>query len=295
MNGHIIKLENEYLQAWVDSSEGMNVFKLVYKDWTVIDTDEVRKEKGATYGMPILYPTPGRTRELKLLFGDKEYEAVVHGLVRKHPFVIDNCSKERVVGYLDWTQEEEKFHFFPFDHRLTITIELKMESLVYSYCVDNTGNEQMAFGFALHPFFKNENGDAMVRTTAQYAMETDDKLIPSGKLLSVLEYPEYNLSKPSKAVDLRLDTVFYKTEPCMAVIDYPEYSMTMETTEDFNHVVFFTPKDYPYFCIEPQTSSADTFYLYKHGFKEESGLQLVDQGESKRGSVVLAFHNTVRN
>lgn len=286
-----IQLDNGIIKVWIDLEDGMNVCKLMYGDQIVIDTDENRKAQGATYGMPILYPTPGRTRDNRLLFGKKEYQAFMHGLIRKHPFsLLDGESDNRkITAYLDWNEREKQYLCYPFRHRLSITVELQKNSLLYSYKVENKGEEQMAYGFALHPFFLNTERKAYVSTTAEYAMESDEHLLPTGKLLSTKGHPEYDIKKPRKVTELSLDTVFYKIHNPMAVIDYPEFQITLETSEEFQHVVIYTPEGYPYFCVEPQTSSADTFHLYEKGFHKESGLQFVLPGEKKQGNIRFSF------
>jgi aldose 1-epimerase len=57
------------------------------------------------------------------------------------------------------------------------------------------------------------------------------------------------------------------------------------TTDDFSHLVLYSPRGAGFFCLENQTCSTDAHNLYDRGFKTESGLKLVPVGKVHTGSV----------
>ncbi|WP_320977955.1 hypothetical protein, partial [Hungatella effluvii] len=73
-----------------------------------------------------------------------------------------------------------------------------------------------------------------------------------------------------------------------AEIFYNDCRVKLEATEEFGHIVVFTPKA-PFFCIENQSCSTDCFNLFAKGFVRESGLQTVKAGEKKSGAIRFVF------
>lgn len=286
----LLKLENEYIEAWIDISDGMNVCEVRFQGNEVITTNDQRKSAGANYGMPILFPTPGRTRDHVLRFHGHEYEAHVHGLIRKLPFQLVRKNQYLLEGKLVWTSSEKQYDCYPYPFQLNIIIELRDKEIIYSYKLENIGDEELAYGFALHPFFSNPEGNVVITSDIEFVMENNEQLLPTGKLISLEENKAYSLRHWRKVADLRLDTVFYKAQDTLAKIDFGKFTLDMHATSEFQHLVIFTPQK-PFFCIEPQTSSTDVFYLYARGYKKESGLRMVNPAEKVNGAVYFIFEN----
>ncbi|WP_297424027.1 hypothetical protein [Clostridium sp.] len=103
------------------------------------------------------------------------------------------------------------------------------EGLSVTYKVENRDNKEMPFGFALHPYFTKLSGE-------------------NGTFISV----------PVGSVDL--DDVYNGFLPGKnSYIDYTTLKLRLNLlyTPDFTHTVAYTPKNKPYFCIEPQTCSTN--------------------------------------
>jgi aldose 1-epimerase len=88
--------------------------------------------------------------------------------------------------------------------------------------------------------------------------------------------------------DLALDDVFwgmtpdappgYRSEDAGIRVDLP-------ASEHFTHMVIYTPKGQPFFCMENQTCSTDAHNLHAKGLIRESHLLVVDPGQSMTGRV----------
>jgi aldose 1-epimerase len=150
----------------------------------------------------------------------------------------------------------------------------------------------MPFGFALHPYFSTLSGaaDTLVSIPADYVMEADDELLPTGRVLDVrgIMYAMFDLRQPVPIANLKLDHVYtglHKSES--AVIAYRKQGMKLRisASEDFTHMVIYTPPDAPFFCLENQTCSTDAVNLHHKGLRELAHLLELRPGESCTGFI----------
>lgn len=63
-----ILLQNDCLSVWLAPEHGFNVERIVYQNTDLIECDAERAQKGCTYAIPILYPTPNRVRNNQFCF-----------------------------------------------------------------------------------------------------------------------------------------------------------------------------------------------------------------------------------
>jgi aldose 1-epimerase len=80
-----------------------------------------------------------------------------------------------------------------------------------------------------------------------------------------------------------------------ARVSYPGYGLDVQlvTTDDFSHIVLYSPRGTDFFCLENQTCSTDAHNLYDRGFREESGLKFVLPGRFHSGSVTYLITKEV--
>ena len=108
------------------------------------------------------------------------------------------------------------------------------------------------------------------------------KLIPAGETVP-------DLRTPVLVDGLSLDHVYTDCPAgAYAEIFYKDCKVKLEATEEFGHIVVFTP-DAPFFCVENQSCSTDCFNLFAKGYARESGLQAVHAGQKKSGEVRFVF------
>ncbi len=293
MNGtKIYRLENDVICAWINPADGMNLHRLCYKDTEVISFDKNRYESGAAYGIPVLFPTPNRTKDSRFIFEGREYPAEMHGIARKAPFKIEEAGAGKtdavLTGSLRIGEKHPLYKEYPFLCTLHVSIVLREKGIYYNYEVLNQDERNMPFGFGLHPFFNKLDGNISIRATAKKVMEKDEQLIPNGRLLAVSNTP-YDLSEGKIITNLSLDDVYTDmTDNPRAVLKYPDFKVDIEAGSTFTHIVVYTPENEPFFCIEPQTCSTNAINLYGSGEKSASGLSVLAPGEKEKGEA--AFH-----
>lgn len=290
-----------YIEAWVTPSHGSNLCRLVVDGENVIDYELGPLLKKDFTGTPVLYPTPNKVRNGIIRVDGRSYPQVVgrerileHGLVHREAWeysdpVIDSDD----ITFHTWIRFEPSktyFNAFPFVHCLHLNFILKKNGVEVMYTIDNEGDDTIPFGFGLHPYFMKLSGDAgsYVQLPARYVMDYTADLLPTGRCIDV-QGTIYDLRQKSNLGMLDLDHVFTGIEANRyAQVEYPDQGIKVDlvATEDFTHLVFYSPRDAPYFCVENQTCSTDAHNLYDRGFHSESGLKFVPPHTSHTGSVM---------
>lgn len=285
---NVYSLTNDSLEILVNPQDGMNIYQISYKGRCLTAWSEEKFLSKATYGIPVLYPTPNRSDGLKIRVGEEQFDARMHGLVKNLPFEVTKmeCSRDAALltGSLVWDKNQPDYAMFPFESTLYVTVGVRAEEAVWSYEVENQGKRDLSYGIAIHPYFGKRDQNVTITVPADSVMEMTEEKIPTGKLIPAGETVP-DLRKETSVSELSLDHVFtdcHKGES--AVIRYEDCRVTLEASEEFGHIVVFTP-DAPFFCIENQSCSTDCFNLTAKGFVKEAGLLTVKPGEKKAGSI----------
>jgi len=121
-----------------------------------------------------------------------------------------------------------------------------------------------------------------VSLPADRFMETTPDLLPTGRLVDVAGGP-CDLRTPVPVGRLDLDHVFTDLHPGWpSRIRYDSFDLEVELAAGpaFTHLVFYSPRGEPFFCIENQTCSTDAHNLHARGFEREAGLKVVPPGSA---------------
>ena len=248
---------------------------------------------GTKYGNPILFPTPNRVKNAAYtwrgetrVMKKRGQEVLIHGLVKDEPFTVtdiqaDECSA-RCSAKIEIRKEGSIFEGWPWDCTLYVTYILDSEGVHMDVKAVNEDQEDMPFGFAVHPYF-SKRGDAnkcFIKVPVKRYYEADADLIPSGKILPVEE--EKNICDEFKSVEsLYLDTVFRgMSADKEALIKYEDVMLHINSSDCFRNAVVFTPHTRPGFCIEPQTNATDFMNMHARGQIDESGLLVIPAGQT---------------
>lgn len=280
----------------VAPTEGMNICHVQYGNYAIIEGNMERRANGATWGMPILYPTPNRINGgyahfqgavLPLFWKGKQLP--MHGAARHMAFAVEGTAvcedHAEITGYVDFTPGTEAHNYFPYASRLSLTVKVYADRVEVTHTVTNKDKNDLGFGLAYHPFF-TKHGATRIRTGAKSFYVTDENLLPSGELKPAEGV--YDLSKPVDVDSLSLDHVYTNLpkdeDSCEIFYDEIGLHVTLKATEDFTHLVVFTPKQ-PFFCLENQTCSTDVHNLSREF--DHAHLQIVKPGEAISGTVTI--------
>ncbi len=287
-NGQIL-LQKGDLSVWAAPSRGMTVERLVWHGLEWIDCNAERRESGATYAVPILYPTPNRVKNDRFQFDGRTVAARMHGVARGACFELDNAQDNeqecRISAHLDFIPGSALYEAFPYPSRLRVALTAADDSLRWDYEVENLGDGALPYSFALHPFFK-KHGKTVYQVNALARMEATAEKLPTGRILDI-EPGKWDVCTLRTVESAALDDVFCARVSPMAQFCYEEFGLGLMITasEEFGRCVVYTPEGKDWFCLEPQTSSTNCHNLYNEGFAEAANLQIVAPHSSQKGFV----------
>ncbi len=263
----MVRLEKDDLVLVVDPDDGMTVTSILYKGMETVQFDQERRKSGATYGIPLLFPTPNRVSGGSFDFDGLTIPAVMHGPFRHKVFSVRQMSPDHVYAECGFDPSDK---YFPYCGRLGIAIGIADDAVSWTFTVRNEGVRPFAYGLALHPFFLKRDGGVFSANVVSLMLSDDDK-IPSGKVEDV-SGSALDFRKPTQVSLIDTDSVFITDGAMRASLDFGCYRIDMDSYGGFEHVVVYTSPDRPFICVEPQSCSTDAHNLYNKGYAEESGL-----------------------
>ena len=291
---------------------GSNLFRFRVGEHELIHTEQALLQSMGFTGNFVLWPFPNRIRDKRYVYQGKDYSlenvpdmngdtTLVHGLVFNQPWQytqpVSTAEAASVTTYIDVDPSNPHYAGYPFASRLSVTYMLTGTTLTVTYLVENKSSQTIPFGFALHPYFTapGDRRKVLVSLPAQEVMESDTLLLPTGRIFDVNQemYAMYDLREPVPVAYLRLDHVYTKiTPPGVSVLDYQELGLQiqMSATDDFTHMVIYTPQPEPFLCIEHQTCSTDAVNLHNQGdrLREAAHLLELEPGGTYSGSIHYA-------
>lgn len=287
-------------EVWIAVAEGSNMCKFRRGNRDIIDFDpKLLLQKDYT-GTPVLYPTPNRVRNGVFVYKGHIFNQVKGGEpVFEHGLVHDEAWEYEVPAidgagvtfrtWIDFAPGRPVFDAFPFKSRLELLYRLELDGVEIKYSVVNNDTRVLPFGFGLHPYFMKLSGEeeTYISLPANYVMDYTSDLLPTGRLIDV-GGTIYDITRYVPIGKLDMDHVFTgMTGGESAGIEYRSLGIkvTLEATEDFSHLVLYSPRGRDFFCIENQTCSTDAHNLCNMGFIKESGLKVAAPGSTFSGSV----------
>lgn len=256
--------------AEISAHRGANVIKLQYQGKDVLVPLESQKQwenDPFVQGSPLLLPA-NRTAGGKFTYLGKEYSlpvndkmklANLHGSLYRQSFsVLENKTDRIVLRY------ENRGEIYPFPFTITAEYTLENSGLKQEFVLQNRGETDMPYTFALHTTFC---GPAYFRIPLDLVEEKDKNHIPTGRYLPLnAEEQQYvsGCSPCGKAI-----SGYYKAGGHIAVIG--EYCYTV--SEQFDHFVLFNAGgNSGYLCVEPQAGAVN-------GLNMPGGFQVIPAGK----------------
>ncbi|HLI08080.1 MAG TPA: hypothetical protein VKV40_16045 [Ktedonobacteraceae bacterium] len=301
------------LEVGIVPDLGSNLFRFRVGQYDLIYADpDLLRQRDFT-GNFVLWPLPNRVRDKSYVYQGKHYalaglkrprgnEVLVHGLVfdrrwqYEMPVVGQDAASVRT--FVEITPESPFWEGYPFESRLSLTYTLTNSGVTVGYAVENTGTQDMPFGFALHPYFSTLSGrdETLVSLPARAVMEADEDLLPTGRVLDVtgVMYAMFDLRQPVPVGNLKLDHVYTDLQKdASALVEFRKQGLKLRisTSEDFTHIVIYTPSPeghISYFCLENQTCSTDAVNLAQRGMGGIAHLLELHPGETGSGFIRYA-------
>lgn len=271
---------------------GANLLQFVYNGKPVIDFNTTVLQKRGFTGTPVLFPTPNRVAEAKVIYDGMVIEQVkngekrvCHGLVYDEAFQICNIDCGEQSAFIDLSlhinREKEFFNSFPFECILHIIYLLSEKGLEIKYSVENLSANSFQYGFGLHPYFVyGEN--AVLKLPVNEALKLNNNY-PTGEIYSA---NERFVGINSTGIDLQslcIDDDFLKAVG-VAVIEAHDRHICITTSEEFKHFVVYKNIGDDFICVEPQTCSINAHNLAQKGFEYANVINIAPK--QKQGGFV---------
>ena len=297
---------------------GSNMYRWRYGEHEVWVGDKELLKTGYWTGNFVLWPIPNRVskgadrtkgyvfegrkvvlEEIERKEGNKP---LVHGLVDDQPWEVDqpvvDDTAASVTTRIQIVDGSPMLPYYPYPSQLSLTYRLTERGMRVGYQVDNQGEANMPFGFALHPYFATLSGldRTLVELPADSVMETDDELLPTGVLIPMGEQG-YDLRRPTPVGALALDHVFTDLDPSRPPsIHYTSlgFKLNLNHSPDFTHMVLYTEKaaEKGFICFENQTSATDAINLHERAIrqaderlKQAAHLMILGPGQTHQGYI----------
>jgi aldose 1-epimerase len=251
-------------------------------------------ERGATMGIPLLYPWANRLaawdydaagKPVVLERGDPHVphdpnglpiHGVLPSLLRWEPASRDVSDSLR--ARLSW-RSPELLALFPFEHELEVTARVTSGELSISMLLRATGPDPVPVSFGYHPYLQLPGGGREgwhVELGAARRLVLDDQLIPTGAS-EALDERAFTLGERS------LDDGYDRFElPAQFRVQSGRGAITVTFEEGYPYAQVYAPPAKDYICFEPMTAPANAL-------RSGTGLTVVAPGEEYRAAFTIVF------
>lgn len=249
----------------------------------------------------VLAPWPNRVAGGRYEFGGQTLQVpltepdlgnAIHGLVRWSSWDLLERTSSRVrLGHVLWPQAG-----YPFTLALELTYELSDAGLRVTVRSENAGRTEAPYGAGMHPYVRAELGGidgSVLRVAAEQWLESDERKIPTGRLLSVAG-TRYDFREPRSLQGHAMDTAFTgleRDDDGSARVELRSADGTRRVTVwmdgHFDYLMLFTGDGLAQgerrrsLGVEPMTCAPDAF---RNGL----GLLVLEPGEHVSGSWGIA-------
>ena len=303
-------------EAWVVPGIGLNLYRFSIErgdeSIAVIDSpptlEDLRREP-YHYGVPVLFPFPGRIPQGRFTFGGRTYELAkldeegnaIHGLVASRPWrvIATGPSGEDgavLVGRFESPEFSVLAEQYPSAFRLDLTYRLRAWTLTIEARAENIGRDPLPIGFGLHPYLRAPLREALtaggcvieVPATRRWELAGG---VPTGRLLPLDEDLAQGVSLEGRIFDdvytglLLTDGV----SRCVMGDTRARLAAVVEADRQFGQWVVYTPPR-PAICFEPWTSLPNAVQLQQQGI--DAGLIVLEPGGWRCWTVRLVIRNT---
>ena len=246
---------------------------------------------------PVLFPFVGAVADGKYRVAGQEYKMGQHGFARDMEFEVVEKADDHAVFLL--ASDDTTLQKYPFDFKLFISYELRGDSVVIGWKVENTGKEDMPFAIGAHPAFNCElNSEGTLKGNA-VVLKTDKDVLNVRKFHDPLAANEtYELTlKEDKSFNVDEHTfdggaiILENSQVSGVGIKNAAGELFVELTFDAPLLGIWSPvgKNAPFICLEPWYGRADA-----EGFtgelKDREWEQILAPGKSFDVAYTATFH-----
>lgn len=196
-------------------------------------------------GIPILFPICGNLPDNTYTYHGKQYILKQHGFARDLPWeVTDQVTQDRGSLVLSLTSNDQTRAVYPFEFELTFTYTLHNGTLATHQRYTNRSEVPMPFSAGFHPYFQ---------VADKTQLEFD---IPASSFLDQIGKTVHPFNGKFDFEQDEIDVAFVGVSRQTATVRDRSQSLqlTLEYSNTFSTLVFWTVKGKDYYCLEPWTA-----------------------------------------
>ncbi len=235
----------------------------LYLDRATFD-DSTRNVRG---GIPMLFPICGPTAEPTYRWKEGEHTMKQHGFARNLEWRVIDLG--RSYAALELEDSEATHDQYPFAFRYQLEYRVSPHGLRIGQVISNLGEEAMPLQFGFHPYF-------LVGEKSKLQFNLPVRRYLDNKSEAQGEFQGFDFSRDE------IDWSFPSpTSPRSGFTD-PERGLKIEIESDplYKVLVFWTPRETPFVCLEPWSST-------RLGFPDAPDITRLEPGESLGAGVEL--------
>ncbi len=196
-------------------------------------------------GIPILFPICGNLPNNHYTHNQQTYTLQQHGFARELPWqVIDQQTESNASLTLRLNSTAATKALYPFDFQVDFTYQLQGNTLTIQQRYTNLSTERMPFSTGLHPYF-------WVKDKSQLSFEIPASLFQDQKTLAVHPF-EDNFDFTQPEIDAAFKSV--KHHSASFTDSQRRFTLTLQYSDEYSTLVFWTLADKDYICLEPWTA-----------------------------------------
>ena len=202
---------------------------------------------------PVLFPVVGKYKNGKTTYNGKEYALGQHGFARDSEFTLVEQNDSKLVFALE--SNEETLTKYPFKFRLICSFELKNDTIIVGWKVENIDDKTIYFSIGAHPAFyckKDKTVLSMNSENIKYSLIDSDGLYTPETYDIESSFVLHDNVFDNDALIIENSNV---TE--VSLIDNGKNYLTMKFDAPLFGIWSPTKKNAPFVCIEPWYGRCD--------------------------------------
>ena len=202
---------------------------------------------------PVLFPVVGKYKNGKTTYEGKEYSLGQHGFARDSEFKLIEQTENKLSFELNGN--DETLAKYPFKFRLVCSFELKNDTIIVGWKVENTDDKAIHFSIGAHPAFYCEKSKTVLSMNSEnikYNLINSDGLYTDKKYETPNEFVLHDNVFDNDALIIENSNV---TE--VSLIDNGKFYLTMKFSAPLFGIWSPTKKNAPFVCIEPWYGRCD--------------------------------------
>jgi len=289
-SSEVVELRSSELRAAFAPNVGMVGCSLTHRGEELLgqrDGLAGYRERGSTFGIPLLYPWANRLGAYEYSAGGRAVELArdsikldpnglpIHGLLAAYPgWEVSEADTRSLVARLDWAADPRLMAGFPWPHELRLEVELSGGELTVATSVAPATDDPVPVSFGWHPYLRLPGvprPEWRVELPVRARAELDERGLPTGAVEAVAP-------PPGPLGDRSYDDLFPElASPAVFALEGGDRRIEVELLEGYPLAQVYAPPGQELICFEPMT--APTNALVTGG-----GLRWAPAGEGFRAT-----------